>query len=164
IGIAFGLVIQMIYGTDATIVEHSMNWINIAGAGFVSLLQMLVIRIVFIAILRAFTNSTFTNGFGKIGGLSIGILVGTVVIAGAIGIASAWLFNLDGMEITQGQEEAEAISNIEAQTGDVEDQTLPDMIISMIPSNILKIFHREEIHLLLQSYYLRLLLALLLWE
>lgn len=140
IGIAFGLVIQMIYGTDATIVEQSMNWINIAGAGFVSLLQMLVIPIVFIAILRAFTNSTFTNGFGKIGGLSIGILVGTVVIAGAIGIASAWLFNLDGMEITQGQEEAEAISNIEAQTGDVEDQTLPDMIISMIPSNIFEDF------------------------
>src|SRR5699024_11648296 len=29
---------------------------------------------------------------------------------------------------------------IEAQTGDVEDQTLPDMIISMIPSNIFEDF------------------------
>src|SRR5699024_9766866 len=136
VGIIFGLVIQFVYGTDASIVKHSMDWINITGAGFVSLLQMLVIPIVFIAILRAFTSSKFTNGFGKIGGLSIGFLVGTVVIAGAIGIASAWIFNLDGMEIVQGQEETEAISSLENRAGDVESQTLPDMIISMIPKNI----------------------------
>src|SRR5699024_5944987 len=93
VGIIFGLIIQFIYGTDSSIVRHAMDWIGIAGNGFVSLLQMLVIPLVFFAILRAFTSSTFTKGFGKIGGLSIGFLVGTVVIAGAIGIASAWMFD-----------------------------------------------------------------------
>lgn len=144
VGIAFGLVIQMIYGINTEIVDISMDWINIAGNGFVSLLQMLVIPLVFFAILRAFTSSTFTEGFGKISGLSIGFLVGTVVIAGAIGIASAWAFNLGGLDITQGQEETEAIADLEDQAGDVEDQTLPDMITSMIPSNIFEDFTQDR--------------------
>src|SRR5699024_4213710 len=71
------------------VVENAMDWISIVADGFVSLLQVLIIPIVFIAILRAFTNSKFTEGFGKIGGLSIGFLVGTVIIAGAIGVLSA---------------------------------------------------------------------------
>lgn len=140
VGIIFGLIIQFIYGTDSNIVQHAMDWISIAGNGFVSLLQMLVIPLVFFAILRAFTSSTFTEGFGKIGGLSIGFLVGTVVIAGAIGIASAWIFDLGGMNLTEGQAETEAIADLEDQASDVEDQTLPDMITSMIPSNIFEDF------------------------
>src|SRR5699024_3258555 len=52
IGIVFGLLIQFIYGSTSTIVENAMDWINIVGDGFVSLLMMLVIPIVFIAILR----------------------------------------------------------------------------------------------------------------
>src|SRR5699024_73248 len=140
VGIIFGLIIQFIYGTDSSIVRYAMDWIGIAGNGFVSLLQMLVIPLVFFAILRAFTSSTFTKGFGKIGGLSIGFLVGTVVIAGAIGIASAWMFDLGGMNLTEGQEETEAIASLEDRASDVEDQTLPDMITSMIPSNIFEDF------------------------
>lgn len=136
VGIIFGVVIQWIYGTEGYVVENAMDWISIVADGFVSLLQVLIIPIVFIAILRAFTNSKFTEGFGKIGGLSIGFLVGTVIIAGAIGVLSAGVFQLDGMELTETQEETEAIANMEESAGEVEDESIPSMIVSMIPSNI----------------------------
>lgn len=59
VGIVFGLIIQSLYGPFSNIVVNSMDWINIAGFGFVSLLQMLIMPLVFFAILRAFTNSKF---------------------------------------------------------------------------------------------------------
>src|SRR5699024_5879730 len=65
-----------------------------------------------------------------------GFLVGTVIIAGAIGVLSAGVFQLDGMELTETQEETEAIANMEESAGEVEDESIPSMIVSMIPSNI----------------------------
>lgn len=144
VGIIFGLIIQYIYGTTNPIVEGAMDWINIVGDGFVSLLMMLVIPIVFIAILRAFTSSTFTDGFGKISGIVVAFLVATVMISAIVGVGSASLFQLEGMEITEGDEEIEAIQNIEERAADIEDDTLPTMIRNMIPSNIFVDFTQER--------------------
>ena len=144
VGIVFGLTIQSIYGASSPIVETAMDWINIVGDGFVSLLMMLVIPIVFIAILRAFTSSTFTEGFGKISGIVIGILVATVMISAAVGVGSASLFQLDGIEITEGNEEFEAIQRIEERAADIEGDTLPTMIRNMIPANIFVDFTQER--------------------
>src|SRR5699024_7804246 len=124
-GIICGAVIQSIYGTEGYKVENALDWIRIIADGLLSLLQELIIPSVFIDILRAFTNSKFTEGFGKIGGLSIGFLVGTVIIAGAIGVLSAGVFQLDGMELTETQEETEAIANMEESAGEVEDESIP---------------------------------------
>src|SRR5699024_11141838 len=117
-------------------VENAMDWISIVADGFVSLLQVLIIPIVFIAILRAFTNSKFTEGFGKIGGLSIGFLVGTGIIAGAIGVLSAGVFQLDGVEVAETHEGTEAMVAKGVSAVEVEDESVPSMIVSMIRSNI----------------------------
>src|SRR5699024_3682054 len=61
---------------------------------------------------------------------------GTVIIAGAIGALSASVFQLDGMELTETQEETEAIANMEESAVEVEDESIPSMIASMIPINI----------------------------
>lgn len=144
IGIVFGLLIQFVYGSTSTIVENAMDWINIVGDGFVSLLMMLVIPIVFIAILRAFTSSKFTKGFGKISGLVVGILVVTVMISGAVGVVSANIFNLEGIELSEGQEEIEAIKNIEESAEEIEGDTLPTMIRNMIPANVFLDFTQDR--------------------
>src|SRR5699024_12139386 len=57
-------------------------------------------------------------------------------IACTIGVLSAGVFQLDGMELTETQEETEAIANMEESAGEVEDESIPSMIVSMIPSNI----------------------------
>src|SRR5699024_2001625 len=81
-------------------------------------------------------NSKFTEGFGKIGGLSIGVLVGTVIIAGAIGVLSGGVFQLDGIELPETKEETEAIADIADSDGEVEDEAIPSMIVFMLRSNI----------------------------
>src|SRR5699024_9029170 len=60
----------------------------------------------------------------------------TVIIADASGVLSAGVFQLDGMVLTETQDETEAIANIEESAGEVEDESIPSMIVSMIPSNI----------------------------
>src|SRR5699024_10367141 len=119
-GNVFGLLIQLVYGSTSTIVADAMDWINIVGDGFVSLLMMLVIPIVFIAILRALTSSKFAIGFGKISGLVVGILGVSVMISRAVGVVSANIFNLDGMGLSEGEEEIEAIKNIEESAEEIE--------------------------------------------
>ncbi|MCY8213506.1 cation:dicarboxylase symporter family transporter, partial [Bacillus spizizenii] len=67
------------------IVIQTADWFNIAGGGYVKLLQMVVMPLVFISILGAFTKLKLTKNLGKISGLIIGILVATTAVAAAVG-------------------------------------------------------------------------------
>ncbi|WP_342536761.1 L-cystine transporter [Sporosarcina sp. FSL K6-3508] len=136
VGIVYGLAIQFIYGQTSFIISESAEWINIVGNGFISLLRMLVIPLVFFAILSAFTKSKLANDFGKIGGLVIGMLAGTVAIAAAVGIFSAGLFGLEGMEITQGEAESVAIESHGQKLDDLNAMSVPEKVVSMLPMNI----------------------------
>ncbi|KIY21769.1 MULTISPECIES: L-cystine transporter [Mesobacillus] len=136
VGIVFGLILQFAYGPTSTIVKESANWINVVGRGFVSLLQMLVMPLVFFAILSAFTKSKLTENFGKIGGIVIGMLAFTVAISGLVGILSAGVFQLEGMEFTQGEAESSALATNEERISTLEGMSTQDKIVSMIPSNV----------------------------
>lgn len=136
VGIVYGLAIQFIYGQTSFIISESAEWINIVGNGFISLLRMLVIPLVFFAVLSAFTKSKLANDFGKIGGLVIGMLAGTVAIAAAVGIFSAGLFGLEGMEITQGEAESVAIESHGQKLDDLNAMSVPEKVVSMLPMNI----------------------------
>ncbi|EGQ26434.1 DAACS family dicarboxylate/amino acid:sodium (Na+) symporter [Sporosarcina newyorkensis 2681] len=136
VGIVYGLAIQFIYGQTSFIISESAEWINIVGNGFISLLRMLVIPLVFFAILSAFTKSKLANDFGKIGGLVNGMLAGTVAIAAAVGIFSAGIFGLEGMEITQGEAESVAIESHGQKLDDLNAMSVPEKVVSMLPMNI----------------------------
>src|SRR5699024_4829403 len=86
----------------------------------------------------------FTKGFGKISGLVVGILVVTVMISGAVGVVSANIFNLEGIELSEGQEEIEAIKSIEESAEEIEGDTLPTMIRNMIPANVFLDFTQDR--------------------
>lgn len=81
LGIVFGFALQLIYGPTSNIVIQTADWFNIAGGGYVKLLQMVVMPLVFISILGAFTKLKLTKNLGKISGLIIGILVATTAVA-----------------------------------------------------------------------------------
>nr|WGD83438.1 cation:dicarboxylase symporter family transporter [Bacillus subtilis] len=51
LGIVFGFALQLIYGPTSNIVIQTADWFNIAGGGYVKLLQMVVMPLVFISIL-----------------------------------------------------------------------------------------------------------------
>ncbi|MBO1005344.1 L-cystine transporter [Pseudogracilibacillus auburnensis] len=135
LGIVFGLVIHWIYGTQSDVTTGSLEWMGIVGSGYVSLLKMIVMPLVFISIVSAFTRLKMTSNLGKIGGLVIGILIGTTAIAASIGIVTALGFQLEGIQLEQGEAEMTRNTELEQRVGDVQNMTIPQQIISLFPQN-----------------------------
>lgn len=135
LGIVFGFIIHLIYGTTSEVTTNTIDWFNIVGSGYVKLLQMVVMPLVFISIVGAFTKLKLTKNLGKISFLVIGILLGTTAISAAIGIGSALSFNLDGIHLNQGEEEAARNALLEEKVTGVKDMTIPQQIIELFPSN-----------------------------
>ncbi|MFC0273033.1 L-cystine transporter [Metabacillus herbersteinensis] len=135
LGVVFGLVLQLIYGTASEVISGTIDWFNIVGSGYVTLLQMVVMPLVFISILGAFTKIKLSNNIGKISGLIIAILIGTTAIAAAVGIGTSLVFDLEAIEIEQGDAETERGEYLEERFGEVQDQTFPQQILSLLPAN-----------------------------
>ncbi|MCM3651734.1 L-cystine transporter [Metabacillus litoralis] len=135
LGIVFGLVIQLIYGATSEVTVGTIDWFSIVGSGYVKLLQMIVMPLVFISIVGAFTKLKLTKNIGKISFLVIGILLGTTAISAAIGIGSALGFGLDGIQITQGEAEATRNVQLEEKVVGVQDMTIPQQVLELLPSN-----------------------------
>jgi uncharacterized protein len=135
LGLIFGFIIHLIYGTDSEITIATIDWFNIAGSGYVKLLQMVVMPLVFISIVGAFTKLKLTKNIGKISVLVIGLLLGTTAISAAIGIGSALGFGLDGIELTEGEAEAARNAALEERAAGVEAMTAPQQILELFPGN-----------------------------
>lgn len=136
LGIIFGAVIQLLFSADSATTSQIIEWINIVGSGYVRFLQMLVMPLIFVSLVRAFTEMEGENNLGKIGFNVLSVLVITVMIASALGIATVLLFNLDGAEFTRGAAENAQILALQETQSQVADLTIPQQIVDFIPSNI----------------------------
>lgn len=135
IGLLFGALLQLIYGIDSRTISQTTDWISMIGNGFVRLLQMIVMPLIFISILSAFAKMDVKEKFLKSGVKIISILLGTTAIAAIIGITSAMTFDLDASSINLGEAENERATSLEESASEVEDQTLPQQIVSLLPAN-----------------------------
>ena len=97
---------------------------------------MLVMPLIFVSLVRAFTEMEGESNIGKIGGSVLSILVITVMIASAVGIISVLLFNLDGAEFTRGAAENARIASLQESATQVENYSIPEQIVNFIPANI----------------------------
>lgn len=135
IGLIFGAALQLIYGTESSIITSTTDWMSVVGSGFVRLLQMIVMPLIFISILSAFAKMDNQEKFLKSGSKIIALLLGTTAIAAAVGIASALAFDLDASSLNLGEAENERASSLESTASEVEGQTLPQQVISLLPAN-----------------------------
>ena len=83
-GVVFGLALQLIYGSDSQVLKDSIQWFNIVGNGYVQLLQMIVMPLVFASILSAVARLHNASQLGKISFLSIGTLLFTTPQSAAL--------------------------------------------------------------------------------
>ena len=88
VGIVFGVSIQLMFGAKSDIVKNSIDWISIVGDGYVSLLQMLVIPLIFVSLVGAFTQLKMTTKIRKIATSVLAILLGTTAVASFLGFSS----------------------------------------------------------------------------
>lgn len=135
IGIVFGVLLHLIYGTHSNVITSTIDWFNIVGQGYVALLQMIVMPLIFISIVAAFTKIQIGEKFAKIGSLIFIFLIGTVTIAAIVGVVYALVFGLDASTINLGNAEQARGSEIAKQAKDLTAHTLPQQILELLPKN-----------------------------
>ena len=136
-GLLFGIILQIIYRTNnPAIISQSVEWFNIVGNGYVKLLQMIVMPLIFVSILSAVAKLHDAASLGKISSFVISMLLLTTLIAAIVAIIVSLSFNLSANELTSGiQEQARAIKLQEIKSNTLDNLSVPAMLLSFLPSN-----------------------------
>ncbi|KAB1984515.1 L-cystine transporter [Serratia marcescens] len=136
VGVVFGLGLQLVYGSDNPVLKESISWFNIVGNGYVQLLQMIVMPLVFASILSAVAKLHNASSLGKISVLTIGTLLFTTLISALVGVLVTNLFGLTAEGLVQGAQESARLTAIQTNyVGKLADLTVPQMVLSFIPKN-----------------------------
>ena len=136
-GLLFGIILQIIYrANNPAIISRSVEWFNIVGNGYVKLLQMIVMPLIFVSILSAVAKLHDAASLGKISSFVISMLLLTTLIAAIVAIIVSLSFNLSANELTSGiQEQARAIKLQEIKSNTLDNLSVPAMLLSFLPSN-----------------------------
>ncbi|MCG9543102.1 cation:dicarboxylase symporter family transporter [Vibrio sp. Isolate33] len=147
-GLLFGGIIQIALGTDSAVGLQFSELISLFGNGYVKLLQMIVIPLVFVAMTASVMNVEGTSALSKIAPKVIGVLIFTVAISAIIGIASIYLFNIDANSLvsamgTNTAIEARSDSLLSTQEL-MSNNTFTSLVLSIIPANIFEMLTGAE--------------------
>lgn len=135
LGSAFGLALQLIYGEGHNAIAASLEWVNVVGRGYVGLLKMIIMPLVLVSMIAAVVKLENSGSLGKISGLTISVLLVTTMISAVVGIAVTQVFGLTAEGLTEGARETARIATLENRIGSVADLTIPQMLVSFIPTN-----------------------------
>lgn len=133
-GIIFGAVLQLTYGATSDVVKQSISWFNVISNGYVRLLRMIVIPLIFVSITSAIINQKSKN-LGKMATQIIAILLITTAISAFIGAVTANVFGLNAGALQAGESELRAGENLETRLEDFQSKTIQEQIIEIIPTN-----------------------------
>ncbi|WP_455482231.1 L-cystine transporter [Bartonella sp. B35(2025)] len=133
LGFIFGSILQVIYGEGELILLKSVEWFNIVGDGYILLLQMVVIPLVFISIVSAVAHLHSVYAVGKISVMTISILLFTTSLSALIGVLVVNWFGLTASGLVHGGEDVSAI--LGDRFSQLEDMSIPKIILSFIPQN-----------------------------
>ncbi|MGR3808095.1 hypothetical protein SAMN05660772_00827 [Pasteurella testudinis DSM 23072] len=135
LGLVFGVALQNLYSGNPSAVSQSIDWINLVGNGYVRLLQMIVMPLVFVSILSAITRLHDAGSLGKISFSILGVLLFTTAIAALVGIGFSILFDLNAEGLIAGAREVAAQERVLGRVDQVANLTIPSMLLSFIPRN-----------------------------
>lgn len=132
LGVVFGLIISAFnINTD-----QFLPWVNIIGNGYVNLLKMIAMPLVFISILAAIVRLEKASMIGSMSFWIISTLLITTGIAALDGAIIANLFQLDASSIVAGEMEVARGQSMIQSSSEVADLTIPGLILSFIPTSI----------------------------
>ncbi|MDE1335188.1 L-cystine transporter [Vibrio aestuarianus] len=134
-GSAFGLALQLVFGEGNPIIKETLSWVNVVGNGYVGLLKMVIMPLVLVSMIAAVVKLDKGGSLGKISGLTISILLFTTAISALIGVAVTQTFGLTAEGLVEGARETARIAVLESRVSTVSDLTIPQMLLSFIPTN-----------------------------
>ncbi|WP_153785503.1 L-cystine transporter [Pseudomonas sp. EMN2] len=136
LGVVFGLVLHTVYGAGHPVLKATIAWLDLVGNGYVGLLQMIVMPLIFASILSAVARLHNASSLGRISVLSIGTLLLTTAIAALLGIALTNLFGLSAEGLVAGVQESARLQAIHSDyAGKVADLNIPQLLLSFVPTN-----------------------------
>ena len=136
VGTAVGVVFQTLYGIGSEAITGTLAWSNVIGGGYINLLRMIVMPLILVSMTAAVVRMDEAATLGKIGGLVVGLLILTTMIAALVGIVVANLFGLTAEGLTEGAREMATAEILSERQASIADMTLAEMLLSFIPQNI----------------------------
>ena len=97
---------------------------------------MIVMPLILVSMTAAVVRMDEAATLGKIGGLVVGLLIVTTMIAALIGIVVANIFGLTAEGLTEGARELATVEILSERQANLADMTLAEMLLSFIPQNI----------------------------
>ncbi len=135
LGSAFGLALQVVLGEGHVAIKETLGWVNVVGNGYVGLLKMVIMPLVLVSMIAAVVKLDKGGSLGKISGLTISILLLTTAVSALIGIFVTQAFGLTADGLVEGSRETARIALLESRAATVSDLTIPQMLLSFIPTN-----------------------------
>ncbi|NIW23436.1 MAG: cation:dicarboxylase symporter family transporter, partial [Gammaproteobacteria bacterium] len=135
-GAAVGVVFQALYAADPETISGTLAWSNVIGGGYINLLRMIVMPLILVSMTAAVVRMDEAATLGKIGGLVVGLLILTTMIAALVGIIVANVFGLTADGLTEGAREMATAEILSERQATLADMTLAEMLLSFIPQNI----------------------------
>lgn len=135
-GVAFGLALQVVYAGNPAAIEQTLEWTNVLGSSYVNLLRMIIMPLVLIMMIAAVVRMGEVAALGKIGGMVIGILILTTMMAALVGIFVTNLFGLTADGLTEGARELARADVLTQRYENLAELGLADMLVRFIPANI----------------------------
>ncbi|MDN6030032.1 MAG: cation:dicarboxylase symporter family transporter, partial [Lactococcus plantarum] len=134
-GVIFGLLIRLLFQKTPHF-STSISWISLVADAYVALLQMLVMPLVFISIVGAFTKLEVSKNLGKLARNVIAILLGTAAISAAVGYLAVVVFRLNGAVFTEGVAEKTRIAALAEKQIQVKGIPITEQLLNLIPRNV----------------------------
>jgi L-cystine uptake protein TcyP (sodium:dicarboxylate symporter family) len=136
LGVVFGGALHAIHGDNSPVLKSTIGWLDLVGNGYVQLLQMIVIPLIFASILSAVARLHNASSLGKISFLTITTLLFTTLIAALIGVALTNLFGLTAEGLVAGTQEMARMQALQNNYVDkVAEINVPQLLLSFIPQN-----------------------------
>lgn len=127
IGAIIGLSLHFINSDSSKIV---IDWYSIIGNGYVNLLKLVAVPLIFISILSAINKLENSAGIGRMSLTIVGCMLFLVMTAGLVGLLTAHAVGLDASAF--GQMQSTLTSDDVGKTASV---SLPQLLTSLIPTN-----------------------------
>lgn len=136
LGLTLGFLLRSLYANNTEVIDKTIVWYNVVGNGYVRLLQMLVMPLIFVSITMALININSKSNLKKMTLSIIAVLMITTAISALVGIFVAKGFGLDASklqslvgDISQGS------SNYEGRLESFTSKPVPQQLLEIIPTN-----------------------------
>ena len=135
LGSLYGLGLHISLGTENPATSQALDWIHIVGSGYIGLLKMVIMPLILVSMISAVVKLEKGGSLGKISSITIFMLLATTAIAALIGIIIANSFGLTAAGLTEGAREAAHLTSLDSRLHNVENLTVPQMLVNFIPTN-----------------------------